>query len=558
MTSSKITSFFAPAASALLLALAMPGLVGCWPLLFIALVPLLWAARTLPSTVQSGCMGMSSGLLYHLSLLYWIVIVLERYGGLHASVAMIVLALLAVYMSAYTAIFCMILNRLTTKPESGKGLSVSVLLIAPAVWVGLDVARGWLFSGIPWMDLGYGLHHEPLLIQTADLGGHHLITFFIVQINTLIYWFIDRIFSAAKAPKRQYLLAVMVCLSLYCAGGYSMVRYRQVVSEAAAAEQITALAVQGNVDQSEKWSPALKVETVDRYLSLSEKAFQNGNKISLIVWPETALPFYPHREPLISRVKAFAKEKQTYLLTGAPYFTITLQEQKTAAEQFNDTLRPVEYFNSALMYDRTGQLNGRYNKQHLVPFGEYVPLSDYLWFIRPLVELVGDFSPGNSFEPLNADTIKAGVLICFESIFPNIARRETSAGANLLVSMTNDAWYGKSSAPYHSWAMTIMRAVENRRSIVRAANTGISGFIAPTGAISSESGLFTAEALTDTVALMTEKTVFVQGGYWFGTFCLTLTVLFLWSHAWMERRRRRELIKRKQEFLRQQRAAAED
>ncbi|WP_417908730.1 apolipoprotein N-acyltransferase [Candidatus Electronema sp. PJ] len=542
----KVATLAAPGLSALLLALAMPGWVGCWPLLFIALIPLLWAARTLPSAAQSGCMGLFCSLLYHVSLLCWIVIVLQRYGGLHTTVATGVLFLLAVYMAAYTAFFCILVNRLTTRP--GKGLSVTILLIAPVAWVGLDVARGWLLTGMPWMDLGYGFYHQPLLIQAADLGGHHLITFFIVQINALLYWLLDRIFSQTRTAKRQYVLAVMVCLSLYCAGGYSMLRYQQVDSEAATAEQLVVATVQGNIDQAEKWSPTMKDETVERYLSLSNKAVQGGERVHLVVWPETALPFYPHREPLMSRVRDFVKDKQIYLITGSPFFTVTPDRHK---EQ-GINLRPVEYFNSALLLDHSGTLIGRYNKQHLVPFGEYVPLRDFLWFIRPLVELVGDFTPGNSFKPLDADKIKAGALICFESIFPNIARQETAEGANLLVSLTNDAWYGKSSAPQQSWAMTILRAVENRRSLVRAANTGISGFVAPTGAVSRKSDLFTEEALTDNVALMTGQTVFGLGGHWFGTACLAFTGLLLLQYLWLAKKQRKKIFQRKQELLRQQ------
>jgi apolipoprotein N-acyltransferase len=538
---SKAASLAAPALSALLLALAMPGFAGWWPLLFVALIPLLWAARTLPDAVQSGCMGLSSGLLYHLSLLYWIVIVLERYGDLHTTVAVGSLLLLAGYLSVYTAFFCMIVNWLTGRP--GSGLSVSVLLTAPAAWVGLDVARGWLFTGMPWMDLGYGLFRQPLLLQAADLGGHHLITFFIVQINTLLYWLLNRAFSRTKTAKRQYMLALMVCLMLYCVGGYSMLRWRQVEALSAAAEQVTAAAVQGNISQDEKWSPAIKEKTIDRYLALSAKAAQQGERLQLMVWPETALPFYPHREPLMSRVRDFAKEKQIYLLLGAPYFTVKTERQD---EQFISSLRPVEYFNSALMLDRSGATTGRYNKQHLVPFGEYVPLRDFLWFVKPLVELVGDFTPGDSSKPLEAGGIRAGVLICFESIFPDIARRTAEEGANLLVSMTNDAWYGQSSAPQHSWAMTVLRAVENRRSLVRAANTGISGFVLPTGAVSRESGLFTAEALTDTVPLLTEQTVFAQGGHWFGHACLALTGLFLFGRIWAcSKQRRQKILRRK-------------
>ncbi|MGX9726377.1 MAG: apolipoprotein N-acyltransferase [Candidatus Electronema sp. VV] len=542
----RILTLAAPAASALLLALAMPGSGRCWPLLFIALIPLLWAARRL-SLAQSVGMGMFSGLLYYLSLFYWISGVMERYGGLHSAAALAVLCLLAAYMAAYTAVFCAMFNRLTQRPESGAGLSVTVLLTAPAVWVGLDVARSWLFTGLPWMDLGYGLSSQPLLIQTADLGGHHLITFFIVQINALLLWILEQIFRrqrVVKTPKREYLLAVMVCLCLYCAGGYSTFRYRELASEMAAAEQAAAAVAQGNIEQSIKWSPAQKTTTVDRYLALTAQLFEQGQKPDLVVWPETALPFYPHRDPLMNRVREFVHEKKIQLITGAPFFTV---EMKEGAEK---NLRPVEYFNSAVLLDRSGKMVARYNKQHLVPFGEYVPLREYLWFIRPLVELLGDFTPGSSSVPLAAERIKAGMLICFESIFPDIARKATANGANLLINLTNDAWYGHTSAPHHSWAMTVMRAVENRRSLLRAANTGISGIIEPTGAVKSQSGLFHEAVLADNnIALLTGQTFFVRIGHWFGTCCLVLTGLLLLGQWQLNRRWRLDIERRKQALI---------
>jgi len=143
---------------------------------------------------------------------------------------------------------------------------------------------------------------------------------------------------------------------------------------------------------------------------------------------------------------------------------------------------------------------------------------------------VGDFTAGSSYEPLQAGNIMAGVLICFESIFPEISRREVEAGSNLLVNLTNDAWYGRSSAPYHSLAMSVFRAVETRRSLVRAANTGISGFVEPTGTIRAQSQLFVSAALTETMVLSDEQTIFTRGGHWFGAFCLAMILPLLLLH----------------------------
>ncbi|MGB5686424.1 MAG: apolipoprotein N-acyltransferase [Candidatus Electrothrix sp.] len=518
--------------TALLLALAMPGIVGWWPLLFVALIPLLSALGRL-STKQTICMGITCGLLYYTSLFYWIVPVLRRFGGLHPAAATLALLLLAAYMAIYMTLFCLLLNRLLARSRSRGQAAALLLLTAPAVWTGLDFLRSWLFTGLPWMDLGYALYRQPLLIQAADLGGHYLITFSVVLINALLFWLAARIRAAFSSSTSSSSISdyrfshpVTVFLLLSCLGGYSVLRYQQISSKTATADTAFVSAVQGNIQQNVKWSPTQKEETVERYLSLSAQALKGEDKPELVVWPETALPFYPAREPLMNRVRDFIRQNEIHLLTGSPYFTVDPQKKKSVA-----------YSNSALLLDHSARLSARYNKQHLVPFGEYVPLRTYFWFIKPLVELIGDFTPGDSLEPLGADRIQAGVLICFESIFPNIARQEAVQGANLLVNITNDAWYGESSAPYHSWAMTVFRAVENRRSLVRAANTGISGFISPTGEIQHESSLFKAQSINSKTALLTGHTIFMLGGYRFSLLCLVLIPFLLYLSAFKKQKK---------------------
>ncbi|WP_446008949.1 apolipoprotein N-acyltransferase [Candidatus Electrothrix sp.] len=515
--------------SAVLLTLAMPGITGWWPLLFIALIPLFSALGRL-SIQQSLFTGLLCGLLYYTSLLYWIIAVLKRYGGFHPALAAAALFALAFYMTVYFSLFCVLANHMLAQSAS-RGKSVALLLlIAPTLWIGLDFLRGILFTGIPWMDLGYALYRQPLLIQAADLGGHHLISFAVILVNALLFWLADRIhafFSSASAGSDYHFAPpVIVFLLLVCLGGYSTVRYQQISSDTAATDTAIISVVQGNIEQHLKWSPHHKEKTVDQYLSLSAHAFQEEDKPALLVWPETALPFYPAREPLMDKIRDFIQAHDVLLLTGSPYFIVTPQEQT-----------PVSYYNSALLLDHSGRVYSRYNKQHLVPFGEYVPLRTYLWFIKPLVEIVGDFTPGDSFKPLVAENIKAGVLICFESIFPDIARQETTEGANLLVNLTNDAWYGESSAPYHSWAMTVFRAVENRRGLVRAANTGISGFVSPTGEILQETALFKALATNAKMPLLSHHTLFTCGGYRFAILCLTLIPTLLYFSA---RKKRKE------------------
>ena len=517
----RLYSFGAATLSALLLALAMPGSFGWWPLLFLALVPLLLTLRSLPP-MRSGCIGLFCGLLYNISLLYWIVIVLGRYGGLQPWLSVPAMALLALYMAAYLSLFCLLLNLALRKYAPATG-SAMLLLAAPTIWVGLDFLRSVLFTGFPWMDLGYGLYQQPLLIQAADLGGHHLLTFVIVLVNGLVVWLIERFNSQEKIPGWKPLLpAAFATVLLLCLAGYSGYRLLQVKTSGTANEQVTISVIQGNIEQAEKWAPGQKEKTVSQYLRLSGQAL--AAQPELLVWPETALPFFPSQNPLMNNVLSFIRENRVNLITGSPYFVL---KTDPPASQPKGGKRPIDYFNSGLLLDQSARLAGRYDKQHLVPYGEYVPLRSYLWFLKPLVVQVGDFSTGTSFEPLQTGKIRAGILICFESIFPDIARQEVLAGSNLLVNLTNDAWYGRSSAPHQSMAMSVLRAVENRRSLVRAANTGISGFVAPTGVIRSQSGLFVPAALTEIVELVNEQTIFSRWGHWFGPGCLALILPML-------------------------------
>ena len=510
--------------TACLLALAMPGRIGWWPLLFVALAPLLLAALYAPPG-RSALTGFLSGLLYHLALLYWILIVLGRYGGLPLWISVPGLVLLAAYMASYWAVFCFLLSFLAGRSWHRERSVAPLVWSAPILWVGLEYLRGVLLTGFPWMDLGYGLAGQPRLIQAADLGGHHLISFSLVLCNSLLVGVIDRQRRDVRwnlRLERQLLLAAFALLAFV--GGYSSVRHQIMHTVAGRALQAHVAVAQGNIDQSLKWSPEMKEATVSTYLRLSRQARLTGD-LELMVWPETALPLYPQRDPLMARVADFVATANTWLLTGAPLYRIT---PSVAAEE------QVAYYNGAILLGPAGRIAGQYAKQHLVPFGEYVPLRPYLPFLEPLVVSVGDFAAGTSTAPLQLGPMRLATLICYESIFPEIARQAVLGGGNLLVNLTNDAWYGRSSAPYQSMAMAVFRAVENKRSLIRAANTGISGFVDPLGRVLDRSELFVETALTGRVPILEQPTVFSRGGYLFGPACCGLIPLLALSRRRQE------------------------
>ena len=514
---SKAVLFLSAAASAGLLAMAMPGRIGWWPLLFVALTPLLLLTlHARPG--RSALSGFVFGLVYNLALLYWILIVLGRYGGLPLWISLPALLLLAAYMACFPAAFCFFLSVLAGRSRHRERPMATLLWSAPVLWVGLDYLRGILLSGFPWMDLGYGLFSQPKLIQAADLGGHHLITFSLVLFNGLVAAVIDRQRRNVRwNPRQERRLLLAAIAFLVFVGGYSLVRYQMVSSITAQSLQATVAVVQGNIDQAIKWSLATKEATVNTYLKLSQQVVREGGT-ELVIWPETALPFYPQRDALINRVNDFATTNNTWLLTGAPLFTITSQAGGS------DLIR---YYNGAILIGPDGRIGGQYAKQHLVPFGEYVPLRRFLPFLEPLVESIGDFTAGAEQGPLVLGRMQLGMLICYESIFPGIARESVTRGANLLVNVTNDAWYGRSSAPYQSMAMAVFRAAENKRSLIRAANTGISGFVDPLGRITAQSTIFTETALAGQAPMLDLVTVFNRHGFRFGAACAALIPLLL-------------------------------
>jgi len=493
-------SFFLSVLTSLLLWLSFPGGGEIWPLLVVTLVPLFFALRGVSVKGATLC-GITCGLVHFTLLLYWIVIVLGKYGGLAWFISLQALLLLALYMSLYFALFAVLARFIMLAFPAAL-----TLWLLPALWVGLDWLRGVLLTGFPWMDLGYALYKEPYFIQIADLVGHHGVTFLVVFINI----FLLLIFSKKHSALTYFLILVPALSLIGCVGLYSKNRFEEVQQSIAAkdASRVTVGIVQGNVDQSVKWSPSQQQETVERYLTQTEGLFAS-KRPAIVVWPETALPFYPPSNGHMQPLKELVAKNDFALLTGAPWYEIIDREA-----------RKVKFFNSALLLRPDGLFGSKYYKTHLVPFGEYIPLKKFLPFLAPLVEAVGDFSFGSIEQPLVWQEARAGILICFESVFPDLSRKWVLAGANILVNLTNDAWYGKSSAPHHSLAMSVLRAVETRRSLIRSANTGISAFVSPAGTITKQSELFVPWAEATDVVLRGELTVWARYGYLFAPVCL--------------------------------------
>jgi apolipoprotein N-acyltransferase len=494
-----------PVLSGLLLILSFPQ-IDLGLLAWVALVPLLMAIRNQPWRTAMA-QGFLTGMVFYAGALSWVVNAMHLYGQMPVSVSYLVMLLLAAYCALYLALFTGLLR------WTSSGIPSLFLWGTPALWVALELARTYLFSGFPWALLGYSQYNHLAVIQVADFTGVYGVSFLIVLVNVLIAVLIRSALahvtigeSRVPVPLARVILALTVVAASLAYG-----HWRLAPDPGLARNHTLRIGiVQPNVDQSRKWDVAFRRETIDRFEALTTRAAKNSD---FVLWPEAATPFLfeaetEYREELLR----FVREQGVPLLFGSP---------ATIVEKESDQLR---LLNSAFLISADGEILDRYDKIHLVPFGEYIPLKHILKFLDKLVVGIGDFFPGNAPEVLQGPGGRFGVVICFEVIFPDLVRRFVDLGADYMVTITNDAWFGRSSAPYQHFGMVVFRAVENRVYFARAANTGISGFIDPFGRIVHQSNIFTEEALTGEIQTGGPRTFYTGYGNLFGYACVILAL----------------------------------
>jgi apolipoprotein N-acyltransferase len=493
--------------SGLLIFLSFPK-YGSGILAWVALVPFLFALKD-AQPWEGFKIGFLAGFVAHVGILYWIANVVVQYGYLPIYAGISAMLLLSAYLSLYTACFAMGIIFLQRK-------RIPLLLSAPLLWTVLEYVRSHLLTGFPWENLAHSQYLYSNVIQISDITGIYGITFAIVLINAVLFDLLSLKY------RRRYLIAesVTACFVIALILVYGHFRAEEIGKLLMKAHSLDVTLVQGNIDQNLKWNSRYQLQTIDIYRSLSlDSAPSNGG---LIVWPETAAPFYfQQRDALQAAVVDVSATSQSVLLFGSP--------------SYEEEGGHISYMNTAFLLRPDGTLSGRYDKVHLVPYGEYVPLRRFFPFIGKLVAGVGDFKPGKGYYPLTIDGHRLGVLICYEGILPEAARDYKRRRVELLVNITNDAWFGRTSAPYQHLSMTVFRAIENRLYLVRTANTGISAIISPTGKILSRTGIFERTVLKGDVKMIDEKTFYAAYGDLFVYLCATaLVVLFIFS---MQRRK---------------------
>ena len=470
-------------------------------LAWVALVPLFCSMEG-KGLLHSFILGSLTGVISFLGILYWIIVAVHTYGNVPLIPSGLILLLLVVYLSLFIGAFAF----LTRFIQIRSGLQT--ILFTPVLWVALEYLRSFLLTGFPWANLGYSQYLNLPFIQIADITGPYGPSFVILLLNATLFGVLHQR-SKRTFPLKEVIITVVILLGFLTYGYLKMGAVnRQMIQN----PPLKIGLVQGNIDQSVKWDESFQKDTLKIYEKLSFKVAEE--KPELIIWPETATPFFfqdaREYQPLVLDIP---KKTNAFLLFGTPSYKI--QKGK------------VHHYNSAYLVSPSGELAGTYDKIHLVPFGEYVPLQDLLFFIGSLGEGIGDFKSGKEIFNFSLPQGKFGVLICFEIIFPDLSRRFVKKGANFLVTITNDAWFGRTSAPYQHFSMAAFRAVENRVFVARAANTGITGFIDPRGKIVKQGRIFTEEAMNGTIRLSNRKTFYTLYGDVFAWACAAFSLLLL-------------------------------
>ena len=434
-------------------------------------------------------LGLLAGVVYFAGTLYWLVGTMNTYGGLPTPVAIVVCALLVVFLALYVGMFAWLLARAVERFGS------SAIWLTPLIWTGSEYLRSWVGGGFPWVLLGYSQATVVPIAQVASLGGIYLLSAVVALVSVAAAWpVIDR------RPSR-WLVSGGAVAAVIALGVWGAMRVGDAALLADGATVRVGLA-QGNIAQEDKWNPALAEPILDRYLDLSRRALADGAEV--VIWPESSTPFFLEENPAMAvRIRRLAVE------TGTP-FVIGSDQIERGPSPANDAEQ--RFYNAAFLVGADGRTGAVYRKMHLVPFGEYVPLRRLLPFVAPLVEAVAEFSPGLEPVLLPVGDRRLSVAICYEVVYPWLVRSFVLHGSDLLVTITNDAWYGTTSAAYQHWEQASLRAVEQGRYLVRAANTGISGIVDPYGRVVSRTELFETGVITGDVRWISQKTIYARIG----------------------------------------------
>ncbi len=456
----------------------------------------LGSPRLQPATPGQGfLLGYICGTVWYAGTCYWIFDTMRQYGGLNTPMALLVLFLFCCYLGLYHGVFGLLVSLLALGRDYRRAL-----VLSPFLWVAAELARTRI-TGFPWNLLGIAQVDNVALCRLAGWTGVYGISFEIVLVNVAI----AAAFLISKQKRTAMLTAALAAAAVLQAG--------RLVDAPAAHTDRSAILVQQNIPVSADWTPAYYEQTVSDLTQLTAKSVQgNPATTDLVVWPESPAPFFTNDPRLRSNLSKLAQSTKSWIIAGA----IGSNGSTPNAEG------PV--FNSAAIISPTGQWTARYDKVHLVPFGEYLPFPSLFSFAGGLTKEVGQFDHGTSRRPVNVGDQRVGVFICYESIFPDEVRQTAAQGAELFVNISNDGWYGDSGAYAQHLNQTRMRAIENDRWILSATDTGVTAAIDPWGRVNLSIPRKQRAALAAHYALTSVTTFYTRHGDWFAYACAIISI----------------------------------
>jgi len=504
----RLTPFFLSAVGGVLFALSLPK-IDFFTTAWVCFIPLLFALEDQPPQ-RSFFLGLVFGLFAYTGVFYWTYMPMSYYGGISSIVSILLMLLLASYLSIYTSLFAYMIS------WSRIRFSLPLFATVPVAFTALEFFRAYLLTGFPWGYLGHSQLPWLSFMQVLDITGVYGVTFVIAAANVALFLVLKRIIGTLKTfPLIETAIAAVLVIAVFTYGLFALHREERIYESST---PITVALIQGSIPQNLKWNPEYQNETVSIYEDLTLTSLEY--KPDIVVWPETATPFFFHEsERFASRIINLAAENDVYLFFGSPAYEIRENDR-------------IAYFNRAYMFSPEGVLLGYYDKRHLVPFGEYVPLKKLLFFVDKLTESVGETEPGKITDPMETEFGSIGTLICYESIFPEITRMFARKGAAFLINITNDAWYGTTSAPYQHFSLAQMRAIESRLPLIRVANTGISAVVHPTGEAEMITPLFRRTIAIAFIRPGPRTTFYTRFGdvfAWFITLCFFTPIFIHWG-----------------------------
>ncbi len=456
------------------------------------------SVRLRPASPWQGfLLGYACGILFFAGTCYWIFDTMRLFGGLNAAEAVLTLFLFCCYLGLYHGFFGLLVALLAAPGRDYR----RPLVLAPFLWVAVELARTRV-TGFPWNLLGTAQVDNTALSRIAASTGVYGISFEIVLVNVAL----AAAFLVPREKRGALLAAALAAAAVLQAG-------RLIDAPPAKADR-AALLVQENIPVSANWTPSYFQQTVRELtgLTVQSAASNSESKIDLVVWPESPAPFFTNDRGFRDTLSQMARQTQAWTVAGA----IGIEGQPARAD--------APEFNSASLISPAGQWTARYDKVHLVPFGEYLPFPSLFSFAGGLTKEVGQFEHGSSRTPLQAGDEKLGVFICYESVFPDEVRQFANNGAQVFVNISNDGWYGDSGAYAQHLNQTRMRAIENNRWLLSATDTGVTASIDPWGRVVASLPRKQRTALVAPYALTSETTFYTRHGDWFAWGCAIISI----------------------------------